>query len=122
MRGRGQQWHRTGKRRENKQGIPLIHKDYTDISLCTPLYLSAARVITDIEGTKSLAEILNNCHVDIHQTSPIQTTCSRNFCDKQRPCDWTHGNLGCSCWVVIGLGGLNIALMHTVVDSDGVGV
>ena len=60
-----------------------MRTDYPDVALCPPLYLSAARVITDIEGTKSLAEILNNCHVDIHQTSPIQTTRSSHFYDKQ---------------------------------------
>ena len=87
-----------------------------------PLYISAARVNTDIEGTKSLEAILNNCHVAINQTSRIQKMCSSHFCDKQRPYDWTHGNIGCGCWGVTGMGGSNILLMNTVDDSYGVGV
>ena len=102
------------------QGIPLMRTDYPDVALCPPLYLSAARVNTDIEGTKSLAHILNSCHVATNQNSPIQTTCSSHFGDKQRPHDWTHGNRGFGCWGVTGLGGSNIALMRTVVASDGV--
>ena len=61
------------------QGIPLICTDDPAVALCPPLYLSSARVNTYIEGTKSLAAILNNCHLDINQTSPIQTTCSSHF-------------------------------------------
>ena len=63
----------------NMQGIPLISTDYPAVALCPPLYLSAASVNTDIEGIKSLAAILNNCHLAINRTSPIQTTCSSNF-------------------------------------------
>ena len=100
----------------------MIRTDYTAVSLCPPLYISAYRVNTYIEGTKSLADILNNCHVDINQTSPIQITCSRHFYDKQRARDWTNGNRGCSCWGVSCLGGLNIALTLKFVASDGVGV
>ena len=106
----------------NMQGITLIRTYYPAVALCPPIYLSAARVNTDMEGTKSLTAILNNCHVAINQTSPIQTTCSSNFCDKQQPHDWTRGNRGCGCWGVTGLICSNIALMHTVVASDGVGV
>ena len=65
------------------QGIPLMRTDYPDVALCPPLYLSAARVNTDMEGTKSLAAILNNCHGAINRTSPIQTTCSNHFYNKQ---------------------------------------
>ena len=66
----------------NIQCITLICTDYPDVALRPPLYLSAARVNTYIEGTKSLVAILNNFHVDINRTSPIQTTCSSHFCDK----------------------------------------
>ena len=50
----------------NIQGIPLIRTYYPTVALFPPIYLSAARVNTDIEGTKSLADILNNCHVAIN--------------------------------------------------------
>ena len=100
----------------------MIRTDYTAVSLCPPLYISAYRVNTYIEGTKSLADILNNCHVAINQTSQIQTTCSSHFCDKQQPHYWNHGNRGCGCWGVTGLGVLNIALMHKCFASDGVRV
>ena len=76
----------------NMQGIPFICRYYPGVAFHPPLYLSSARVNTDIEGTESLAAILNYCHVAINQTSPIQTTCYSHFCDKRRPRDWTHGN------------------------------
>ena len=76
----------------NMQGIPLILTDYPDVDLRPHIYLSASCVNTDIEGTKSLAAIFNNFHVDINRTLPIQTMCSSHFCDKQRPHDWNNVN------------------------------
>ena len=105
---------------EHMQGIPLINTDSPAVALRLPNHYATVPTNTEIQGSQSLVAVWNNATLSINRTTPIQTTCSGNFCDKQRPHDWTHVNCGCGCWGVTGMGGSNIAFMHTVLARNGI--
>ena len=63
----------------------------------TPRALENTRMMNDIEANTSLAFLYNNSQVAVNYAAAFKTTCSGNFCDRQKNSDW-NGIKGCGCY------------------------
>ena len=76
--------------------------------MTTPTVFQKYIINNDIEGNKSVVEIMNNTIIDIHRTQAMQKKCTRKYCDPQI----SHEILNqiCGCWgtSVIGITNLSI--------------
>ena len=95
------------------QGIYLVFSDAPTLIMTTPTVFPNYIINNDIEGNKSGVEILNNTTVGIHCTQAMQTKCTKNNSNNQRPLEIL--NQGCGCWGASGTGITNFYPLHTVV-------
>lgn len=77
--------------------IPLIVSHSPCILLTPPSTVSQISMNFAIESHTSLGFVYNNARVNVNYSSPIKTTCSGNFCDRQRISDWNNSR-GCGCY------------------------
>ena len=77
--------------------IPLIVSHSPCILLKSPSRVPQFPMNYEVESHTSLAFIYNNARVNVNYFAPIKTTCSGNFCDRQRISDWNNSR-GCGCY------------------------
>ena len=77
--------------------IPLIVSHSPCILLKPPSFVPKIPMNFAIESQSSLGFVYNNSQVKVNYASPIKTTCSGNFCDRQRLSDWNNSK-GCGCY------------------------
>ena len=77
--------------------IPLVISHQPAILMKTPRTLENVRMSNEIEANTSLAFLYNNSQVAVNFTTAFKTTCSGNFCNRQRISDW-NGIKGCGCY------------------------
>ena len=79
--------------------IPLVMSHQSAILMKTLRALENVRMSNEIEANASLAFLCNNAQVTIDFTADFKTSCSGNFCDRQRISDW-NGIKGCGYYGV----------------------
>ena len=77
--------------------IPLVICHQLAMLMKTPRALENNRMMNEIEANTSLAFLYNNSQVAVNYAAAFKTTCSGNFCDRQRISDW-NGIKGCGCY------------------------
>ena len=77
--------------------IPLVISHQPATLMKTPRALENTRMMNEIEANTSLAFLYNNSQVAVNYAAAFKTTCSGNFCDRQRISDW-NGIKGCGCY------------------------
>ena len=93
--------------------IPLIVSHSPCILLKTPSTVPAISLNFGIELHTSLGFLYNHTRVNINYASPIKTTCSGNFCDRQRISDWNNSR-GCGCYGM-SLNSTSLVFQHSII-------
>ena len=97
------------------EGISMVKSSYPAIEMKESNNVPAIMIDKDIQGKQSSVAVLRGATIQIARTTPIQTTCTGKYCNKQRPNDWTNPiHWGCGCWGTTSLGTSNKAIMHNI--------
>jgi hypothetical protein len=91
--------------------IPLLVSQLPVIIMKPPRTMEEV-TIQQISGNQSLAFTLNGANLRVRRTTAIETTCSGNFCDKQRRND-LGSTRSCGCFNM-SQHRTNIALEHSI--------
>ena len=92
--------------------IPMLVSQNPSILLKSPSKLPSIQITEDIGSNTSLGFIYNGTHLSVDYTSVVETTCSGNFCDRQRINDWL-GNKGCGCYGM-SINSTNLSIQHSI--------
>jgi hypothetical protein len=77
--------------------IPMMKSHMPCILLKTPSRIRTIAINEEIEANSSQALVYNGTHLAVNYSAPVKTSCSGNFCDRQRVMDWL-GSKGCGCY------------------------
>lgn len=77
--------------------IPMMKSHMPCILLKTPSRIRTIAINEEIEANSSQALVYNGTQLAVNYSAPVKTSCSGNFCDRQRVMDWL-GSKGCGCY------------------------
>ena len=92
--------------------IPMLVSQNPCILLKSPSKLPSIQITEDIGTNTSLGFIYNGTQLSVDYTSVVETSCSGNFCDRQRINDWL-GSRGCGCYGM-SVNSTNLAIQHSI--------
>ena len=78
--------------------IPLLVSKFPARVLKDPSRFVSIGINLQTQGNESFAFVANNANITIDGFTPVPTSCSGLFCDRQRVDDWYGTDRGCGCY------------------------
>ena len=80
--------------------IPLVVSKFPCILMETPSKFKEVKVDNQVEGNGAFAFVSKEMTLELSGLTPVTTSCSGLFCDRQRIDDWNGTDRGCGCYAM----------------------
>ena len=80
--------------------IPLLVTKFPVIIMSVPHHFPRVSVDYQIQGNSAFAFVMRGMKLKVGGLTPIATSCSGLFCDRQRVDDWNGTERGCGCYAM----------------------
>ena len=78
--------------------IPLLVSKFPARVMREPSTYMSIGINLQTQGNESFAFVANNTNITLDGFTPVPTSCSGLFCDRQRVDDWYGTERGCGCY------------------------
>lgn len=81
--------------------VPMLQSDFPAVIMKPPKLFVPVNIDPMIQGNTALAFTINNVELSVSGFTPVSTSCSGLFCDRQRISEWNGSERGCGCYSVL---------------------
>ena len=100
--------------------IALLVSKFPARLMKDPSMLVSVGIVPQTQGNTSFTFVSNNTTITLDGFTPVATSCSGLFCDRQRVDDWNGSERGCGCYSMHHRRS-NIGFQHDVTATSGNG-